>query len=91
MIGAELSRQWLRGLVKLNDRGFILTGRDVPPGKWPLPGPPLPFETSLAGVFAPGNMRYSSVKRVAGPSARDVKVRSRFRNLRGFAAGLSQV
>ena len=66
MIGAEPRTQWLRDLVKLNDRGLILTGRDVPPGAWPLPGPPLPFETSLAGVFAAGNMRYGSVKRVAG-------------------------
>jgi thioredoxin reductase (NADPH) len=49
MIGAEPRTQWLRHLVKLNDRGFILTGRDVPPGAWPLPRPPLPFETSLPG------------------------------------------
>jgi thioredoxin reductase (NADPH) len=47
---ARLER-WLRGLVKLNDRGFIRTGRDVPLGAWPLPRPPLPFETSLPGVF----------------------------------------
>ena len=32
MIGAEPRTQWRRDLVKLNDRGFILTGRDVPPG-----------------------------------------------------------
>jgi thioredoxin reductase (NADPH) len=32
IIGAEPRTQWLRDLVKLNDRGFILTGRDVPPG-----------------------------------------------------------
>ena len=49
MIGAGPCTQWLRDLVKLNDRGFILTGRDVPPGAWPLPRPPLPFETSLPG------------------------------------------
>jgi hypothetical protein len=47
---ARLER-WLRGLVKLNVRGFIRTGRDVPLGAWPLPCPPLPFETSLPGVF----------------------------------------
>jgi hypothetical protein len=32
MIGAERRTQWRRDLVKLNDRGFVLTGRDVPPG-----------------------------------------------------------
>jgi thioredoxin reductase (NADPH) len=66
MIGAEPRTQWLRDLVKVNDRGFILTGRDLPQGAWPLPRPPLPFETSLPGVFAVGDVRYGSVKRVAG-------------------------
>jgi thioredoxin reductase (NADPH) len=66
MIGAEPRTQWLRDLVKLDNRGFILTGRDVPPGAWPLPRPPPPFETSLPGVFAAGDVRYGSVKRVAG-------------------------
>ena len=44
MIGAEPQTQWLRDLVKLNDRGFIVTGRDVSPGAWPLPRPPLLVE-----------------------------------------------
>ena len=66
MTGAGPRTQWLRDLVKPSDRGFILTGRDVPPGAWPLPRPPRPFETSLAGVFAAGDVRYGSVKRVAG-------------------------
>ena len=66
MIGAEPRTQWLGDLVKVNDRGFILTGRDIPPAAWPLPRPPLPFETSLPGVFAAGDVRFGSVKRVAG-------------------------
>jgi thioredoxin reductase (NADPH) len=62
MIGAEPRTQWRRDLVKLNDRGFVLTGHDVPPGAWPLPRPPLPFKTSLlgdqdAGCPEPGNLR----------------------------------
>ena len=40
MIGAEPRTQWHRDLVKLNNRGFVLTGRDVPPGAWPLPRHP---------------------------------------------------
>jgi thioredoxin reductase (NADPH) len=66
MIGAEPCTQWLRNLIRLDNRGFILTGRDVPPESWPLTRAPLPFETSLPGVFAVGDIRYGSVKRVAG-------------------------
>jgi thioredoxin reductase (NADPH) len=66
MISAEPRTQWPRDLIKPNERGFVLTGRDVPPGAWPLPRPPLPFETSLPGVFAADDVRYGSVKRVAG-------------------------
>lgn len=66
LIGAEPHTDWLRDVVAVDDRGFVLTGRDIP--HWALPGPraPLPFETSVAGVFAAGDVRYGSVKRVAG-------------------------
>ena len=66
MIGAEPSTGWLRGTVELDDRGFILTGRDIPRDVWPLARAPLPFETSMPGVFAAGDIRHGSVKRVAG-------------------------
>jgi thioredoxin reductase (NADPH) len=66
LIGAEPRTDWLRGTVELDDRGFVLTGGDVPPPAWPLPRTPLPFETSLPGAFAAGDVRYGSVKRVAG-------------------------
>ena len=66
MIGAEPHTHWLSGLVEVNDRGFILTGRDIPQSLWPLRRPPLPFETSRPGVFAAGDVRFGSVKRVAG-------------------------
>jgi thioredoxin reductase (NADPH) len=66
MIGAEPHTDWLGGVLRLDDRGFILTGRDVPSSAWPLRRAPLPFETSLPGVFAAGDVRYGSVKRVAG-------------------------
>jgi thioredoxin reductase (NADPH) len=64
MIGAEPRTDWLRDVLSLDDRGFILTGRDLP--AWSLQRAPLPFETSLPGVFAAGDVRYGSVKRVAG-------------------------
>ena len=91
MIDAEPRTQWLRDLVKLNDRGFILTGRDVPPGAWALPARPGRCETSLAGVFGPAGdvrVRLRQARR-RGPRRESVQVRSRFRNLRGSAAGPS--
>jgi thioredoxin reductase (NADPH) len=66
MIGAKPCTGWLRGTVELDDHGFILTGRDIPPEAWPLTRAPLPFETSMPGAFATGDIRHGSVKRVAG-------------------------
>jgi thioredoxin reductase (NADPH) len=66
MIGAQPRTEWLRDTVRRDDRGFILTGRDVPLDGWTSVRPPLPFETNMPGVFAAGDVRYGSVKRVAG-------------------------
>jgi thioredoxin reductase (NADPH) len=66
LIGAQPHTEWLRETVRLDDGGFILTGRDIPSENWPLDRPPLPFETSMPGVFAAGDVRHGSVKRVAG-------------------------
>ncbi|MCA9880818.1 MAG: FAD-dependent oxidoreductase, partial [Thermomicrobiales bacterium] len=61
MIGADPHTDWLRGVLALDERGFILTGRP------PQPAAPLlsPYQTSLPGVFAVGDVRSDSVKRVA--------------------------
>jgi thioredoxin reductase (NADPH) len=66
LIGAEPRTDWLHGVVELDERGFILTGQDIPQLAWPGSRAPLPFETSVPGVFAAGDVRYGSVKRVAG-------------------------
>lgn len=66
MIGAEPHTDWLAGVLLLDQRGFILTGRDVPSATWALEREPYPFETSRPGVFAAGDVRTGSVKRVAG-------------------------
>lgn len=66
LIGAEPPTEWLSGLVALDERGFVLTGRDLPQPVWPAPRAPLPFETSMPGIFAAGDVRFGSVKRVAG-------------------------
>jgi hypothetical protein len=66
LIGAEPHTDWLRGVVELDERGFVLTGQDIPQPEWPGSRAPLPFETSVPGVFVAGDVRYGSVKRVAG-------------------------
>jgi thioredoxin reductase (NADPH) len=70
MIGAEPHTEWLAGAVERDPHGYVLTGHDLlrdgrPPPGWPLARPPLLFETSLPGVFAAGDVRHRSVKRVA--------------------------
>jgi thioredoxin reductase (NADPH) len=71
LIGAEPKTDWLAGVVERDERGYLLTGRDLlgdagtPPPGWPLRRPPLLLETSVPGVFAAGDVRYRSVKRVA--------------------------
>jgi len=69
MIGAEPRTDWLAGVVDRDQHGFLLTGADLATTAagtgWSLPRPPLPMETSLPGVFAAGDVRHGSVKRVA--------------------------
>jgi thioredoxin reductase (NADPH) len=64
MTGAEPNTAWLQGCLTLDDRNFVKTGTDLGP-EWPLPRPPHMLETSLPGVFAVGDIRAGSVKRVA--------------------------
>jgi thioredoxin reductase (NADPH) len=69
LIGGEPRTQWLPETVQLR-WGYVLTGRDVvrdgpDPSRWPLDRAPLPLETSVPGVFAVGDARYRSMKRVA--------------------------
>jgi thioredoxin reductase (NADPH) len=72
MTGASPGTEWLKGCLALDDKGFILTGRDLdgadganPALAWPLSRPPQMLETSLPSVFAVGDVRSGNVKRVA--------------------------
>ena len=70
-IGAEPRTDWLGPAVLRDRRGFVLTGQDLPHDAnghirgWPLERPPMMLETSLPGVFAAGDVRHASIKRVA--------------------------
>jgi thioredoxin reductase (NADPH) len=67
-IGAEPHTEWLGGSVALDSGGYILTGPDACDGDGPDAGddlPPLMLETSLPAVFAAGDVRSGSIKRVA--------------------------
>jgi thioredoxin reductase (NADPH) len=58
MVGAAPNSEWLSGLVKLDDKGFVITGSGEGPAS-------SPFATSQPGIFAAGDVRAGSVKRVA--------------------------
>ena len=68
-IGALPRTDWLGDAVARDDKGFVVTGPDLhladDPGRWPLPRPPFALETSVPGVFAAGDVRLDSMKRVA--------------------------
>jgi thioredoxin reductase (NADPH) len=73
-IGASPRTEWLGTSVARDERGFILTGTDLTDHevgvvdgrhRWPLPRAPMLLETSRPGVFAAGDVRLASMKRVA--------------------------
>jgi thioredoxin reductase (NADPH) len=70
MTGAVPNTGWLQGCVALDDKGFVRTGPDLhvengAPDGWPLSRPPLHLETTIPGIFAVGDVRCGSAKRVA--------------------------
>jgi thioredoxin reductase (NADPH) len=68
-IGAQPHTEWLDGTLARDERGFIPTGRDLSATgtktPWGLDRDPHPLETCMPGVFAAGDTRHGSIKRVA--------------------------
>jgi thioredoxin reductase (NADPH) len=70
MTGAAPNTEWLKDCVNLDEKGFVRTGPDLSAeelarARWPMSRPPHLLETSLPGVFAVGDVRSGSVKRIA--------------------------
>ena len=65
LIGTETRTGWLPAELVRDDHGFVVTGEAIEPARWPLDRPPYAFETSVPGVFAVGDVRANSMKRVA--------------------------
>ena len=70
-IGAEPHTDWLVQIIKLDVHGFILTGSDLVrnglqlPEGWELDRQPFLLETTIPGIFAAGDVRHGSIKRIA--------------------------
>lgn len=74
LIGAAPHCDWLPDAVARDERGFVLTGRDVPQDRWRGDLPPESLETTVPGVFAAGDIRAGSMKRVASASGEGASV-----------------
>ncbi len=89
MIGAQPRTDWLPAEVGRDSYGFLLTGTDVQAsGQWMLERPPGPHETTVPGLYAVGDVRRGSVKRVASAVGEGSVVIS---EIHQFLAGLSRV
>lgn len=74
LLGAEPHCEWLPPDVLRDEHGFVLTGRDVPMERWVAGCPPEALATTVPGVFAVGDIRSGSMKRVASAAGEGASV-----------------
>jgi thioredoxin reductase (NADPH) len=74
LLGADPHCDWLPEHVARDERGFVLTGRDVPGESWADGLPPADLATTVPGIFAAGDIRSGSMKRVASASGEGASV-----------------
>ena len=74
LLGADPHCDWLPDTICRDERGFVVTGRDIPKHLWPAGTPPANLETAVPGIFAAGDIRSDSMKRVAAASGEGAAV-----------------
>lgn len=74
LLGASPHAGWLAEQVAVDDHGFVLTGRDIPMERWVGGVPPANLATTVPGVFAVGDVRSGSMKRVAAAAGEGASV-----------------
>ncbi|RYP88781.1 response regulator [Nocardioides guangzhouensis] len=74
LLGAAPHCDWIPPAVCRDDDGFVLTGRDIPQHLWVAGRPPANLETTVPGIFAAGDVRGGSMKRVAAASGEGASV-----------------
>ena len=74
LLGATPCVDWLPSEIAVDDHGFVLTGADIPQEQWGGGIPPSPHATTVPGVYAVGDVRAGSMKRVASASGEGASV-----------------
>jgi thioredoxin reductase (NADPH) len=74
LLGAAPECGWLPDTVLRDERGFVLTGRDIPRDSWIEDVPPEDLATTVPGIFAGGDIRSGSMKRVASATGEGASV-----------------
>ncbi|GAB3015851.1 fused response regulator/thioredoxin-disulfide reductase [Nocardioides flavus (ex Wang et al. 2016)] len=74
LLGAAPECAWLPPSVLRDERGFVLTGRDIPPDRWVGDVPPEDLATTVPGIFAGGDIRSGSMKRVASATGEGASI-----------------
>ncbi len=85
LIGALPQTDWLPDAIERDEAGFVVTGRDVSAEHWTDGLPPTDLETSVPGIYAAGDLRSGSMKRVASATGEGASVVSL---VHGYLAGL---